>query len=71
MKIEIEIDSVKMMRETLCIAQNAIHESSVNWSRSVSKRIQKLINELDKHRPIGPDGKHGDLHTSTCGCEDK
>ena len=26
---------------------------------------------LDHHRPLGTDGKHGDLHTPTCGCEDK
>lgn len=70
MKIHIEIDSVKLLREALCISQTAINESSVNWSDSITKRLQRLINELDKHRPLGPDGKHGDRHTPTCGCED-
>lgn len=41
MKISIEVDSVKLTREALCIAQSA-------------------INELDKHRPLDTDGKHGD-----------
>ena len=71
MKIEINVDSVKMLRENLCIAQTAINESPVNWAESVNKRIGRLIKELDKHRPLGPDGKHGNRHTETCGCEDK
>lgn len=71
MKIEVEVDSVKLLREALCIAQTAINESPVNWSDSINKRLGRLINELDKHRPLGPDGKHGDRHTKTCGCEDK
>jgi hypothetical protein len=69
--MEIRIDNVKMMRETLCIAQTAINEHYVNWSTSHVKRLGELIRELDKHRPVGPDGKHGDRHTPTCGCKDK
>lgn len=70
MKIEIDVDSPKLLREALCIAQTAINESSVNWHATVNKRLGRLINELDKHRPLGSDGKHGELHTETCGCED-
>lgn len=34
--------------------------------------IGKLIGHLVLvHRPTGADGKHGTLHTETCGCEDK
>lgn len=33
-------------------------------------RLQRLINACDDHRPLGPDGKHGNRHTPTCGCED-
>lgn len=34
--------------------------------------IQRLIDWLVlEHRPHGPDGKHGTMHTDTCGCEDK
>lgn len=32
--------------------------------------INRLIGLLDLHRPLGSDGKHGDLHTPTCGCVD-
>lgn len=31
--------------------------------------IGRLIVDIDRQRPIGPDGKHGGRHTSTCGCE--
>jgi len=71
MKIEIEIDSVKLVREALCVAEYAINQSKVKWHPVVKRRIGKLIKELDKHRPLGPDGKHGNLHTETCGCSDK
>lgn len=33
--------------------------------------IGYLIWLLQRHRPIGANGKHGDLHTPTCGCEDR
>lgn len=32
--------------------------------------IQLALNMLATHRPVGPDGKHGDRHTPTCGCAD-
>lgn len=69
--MEIDIRNLKTMRETLCIAQSAINESSVRWSNAHNKRLGDLIRQIDKHRPLGPDGKHGDRHTPTCGCEDK
>ena len=53
----------KMLREKLVAARapDALtHEA-----------IRRLVEILDLHRPIGPDGKHGDLHTPTCGCEDQ
>lgn len=31
--------------------------------------MQMLVDRLHEHRPIGPDGKHGDRHTDTCGCD--
>lgn len=33
--------------------------------------MEMLIERLHEHRPIGSNGKHGNLHTPTCGCEDK
>lgn len=69
--IDVRVNSVKMLREALCIAQAEIGRAPANYARSVSRHIGDLIKELDRHRPLGPDGKHGDRHTPTCGCEDK
>lgn len=56
---------LKMLRETLCIAQTAF------GATGHVQRLQQLIDEIDRHRPLGADGTHGDLHTATCGCEDR
>lgn len=65
-------DDVKMLRETLCVAQNLSVFVSVNIDiTNYMDRLQELIDQCDIHRPLGPDGKHGDRHTATCGCEDK
>jgi hypothetical protein len=64
-------DSVKMLRETFCQAQQLVLASSDFRAREHADRLQRLIVECDRHRPLGADGKHGNLHTNTCGCEDK
>jgi len=68
-------DGVKMLRETLCVAQMLIGQAdarSLSGRRAEhSERLGLLIAECDVHRPLGPDGKHGERHTETCGCEDK
>lgn len=63
-------DSPKMLRETLCVAQTRIGASPLDESRKAEHiaRLQRLIDACDAHRPLGPDGKHGDRHTPTCGC---
>lgn len=53
----------KMLRERLCQQQTFAPDEATR------DEIQSLINLLDTHRPLGPDGKHGDRHTPTCGCE--
>ncbi len=58
---------LKMLRETLAAAQGAL--ISTNWQRPYMDRLQFLIDQIDRHRPLGPDGTHGDRHTSTCGCD--
>lgn len=65
-------DSPKMLRETLCVAQSRIGNSSLDEGRKRAHidRLQRLIDECDRHRPLSSDGKHGDLHTSTCGCQE-
>lgn len=65
-------DSPKMLRETLCVAQMAtlrLRSEDPRASEHIA-RLQQLIDDLDKQRPLGPDGKHGNRHTPTCGCED-
>lgn len=64
-------DSLKATREALCLAQTALGtEGYGGWRyQASSELIQRVINEIDRQRPLGPDGKHGELHTETCGCE--
>jgi hypothetical protein len=40
-------------------------------SPKVQHAIGHLLSVLSLCRPVGSNGKHGDLHTDTCGCEDK
>jgi len=66
-------DSLKMLHETLCVAAAAIGHSEVGGSRTEEHidRISRVLAEIDRQRPLAPNGKHGNLHTATCGCEDK
>src|SRR5690606_25377596 len=61
----------KMIREALCVAEGAtlrnVGKQNLHGAREV---LGALIQECDRHRPLGPDGKHGDRHTATCGCDD-
>jgi hypothetical protein len=68
--LEVDVDP-KMLRETLCVAQAAItagRPTDPRAGRHVAT-LQQLIGECDRHRPLGSDGKHGNRHTPTCGCE--
>lgn len=63
-------DSPKMIRETLCVAQSLVGQFTGTYrKREHMDRLQRLIDECDRHRPLGADGKHGELHTDTCGCD--
>jgi hypothetical protein len=55
----------KGLRENLCQQQTFAPD---NFTRN---EIERLIEILDLHRPVDNAGKHGMLHTPTCGCEDK
>ncbi len=65
--------SIKSLRETLCRAQTAIPHvfEDDSFTRSDLHKLQELIGEIDRHRPLGPDGKHGNRHTRTCGCDEQ
>lgn len=75
MKISFLVDdaAIESLRETLSRAQANIaggaYYDKKNRDDYIS-RLQGLIDECDRHRPLGPDGKHIE-HTETCGCEDK
>jgi hypothetical protein len=68
---------LKMLREALCLAQTGMGMLLENpddmdeTAHLIAHRecIEALIAEIDRHRPLGPDGKHGELHTPTCGCD--
>jgi len=66
-------DSLKMIRETMCLAEHALHESARAGSSRPSQgdfdRIRRILEDIDRQRPLGSNGKHGNLHTPTCGCE--
>lgn len=55
----------KGLREHLCVQQAMAPDL---WTKAV---IGTMISKLDEHRPLGPNGKHGNRHTETCGCQDK
>jgi hypothetical protein len=64
-------DGPKMLRETLCVVQTMVGNFDISGRRHEHvARLQRLIDACDEHRPLGPDGKHRDRHTPTCGCED-
>jgi hypothetical protein len=73
--IRVPPDGIKMLRETLCVAQLLIEQADARLLSARraehSERLGLLIVECDAHRPLGPDGEHGERHTETCGCEDK
>ena len=64
-------DGPKALKETLAVAGAWLALSDDPRKFEHILRLGRLIAECDRHRPIGPDGKHGNRHTPTCGCLDK
>lgn len=63
-------DTPKMLKETLSVAQQGIGERKKDpRMREHMDRLQRMIDECDRMRPVGPDGKHNDRHTPNCGCD--
>jgi hypothetical protein len=58
--------SLKTLRESLCREQ-----TENDWPESIRSAVDVLVAMIDVHRPLGPEGKHGDQHTVTCGCVDR
>lgn len=64
----IRVNSLKMAREALCLAEGAI--LNIHGRSPRVEIIASMIADIDRQRPIGQDGKHGNRHTKTCGCDD-
>lgn len=71
-KFEFDIEDLKGLREDLCVAQSALsfYGGHNNPQDNRINRLDKIVQQIDILRPIGPDGKHGGRHTEFCGCED-
>lgn len=69
--VMIDVGDLKMAREALCAAQRGLNSSGMSTALSIpqSLRLEKMIDQIDMLRPLGPDGKHGSLHTQYCGCD--
>ncbi|ASD52293.1 hypothetical protein QCN32_gp73 [Arthrobacter phage Niktson] len=67
--IELEIESVKGLREDLCVVQSALNMYPSGDQKSRVRRIGDIINQLDEMRPLGSNGKHDNRHTDKCGCD--
>lgn len=69
----------KMLLETLCVAEFALNQlekarPGMNAGGPISThtaRLRHLMDECERKRPTGRGGKHGDLHTSECGCDSR
>jgi len=64
-------DTLKSVRETLCVAMTSVGQMPypADYKRKHVALMQRLCFDIDVQRPLGSDGKHGDLHTPTCGCD--
>ena len=57
---------VKTLREEFCVAQQR------TTSQVLKDLYSDLIDQLDVHRPVGQNGKHGSYRcTATCGCAER
>jgi len=71
-ELRVPAAELKMLREGLAIAESEVRGwRDEDVAEAIAERIDRLIAEIDRHRPLGPDGKHGDRHTATCGCVDQ
>lgn len=61
-------DTPKMLRETVAYAQTYLPLTPEGQGHR--DRLGRIAEEIDRMRPLGPNGKHGDRHTPVCGCDD-
>lgn len=66
----------KTLMETMCVVESALHalereRPGFNAGGSIQshlERIRLVMDECERKRPTGSNGKHGNLHTPECGC---
>ena len=64
--------TIKTVGEALSCAENALLNAYPNSGLGAhyAEVIAELLRDVIRQRPVGSNGKHGELHTATCGCED-
>lgn len=63
--------SIKTVGEALAVAQTAVANfyPPGEYRDRYARVLDDLSADVARQRPTGPDGKHGDRHTPTCGCD--
>lgn len=59
----------KMLEESLCVVMTDLDKARPDWETHM-RRLLNVCQILDECRPLANNGKHGNLHTQLCGCED-
>lgn len=64
-------DTPKMVKETINVAQQAYGQYRRDYERfdEHMARLSRIVEECDRMRPVGRDGKHNNRHTEVCGCD--
>jgi hypothetical protein len=63
--------TIKTVGEALSYAETALLSAYPDSGQRAryAEVIAELLRDVARQRPVGSNGKHGELHTSTCGCE--
>lgn len=59
----------KMLHEAMTTAAYLLRTYGDLNSEPLAKIAADIAKECERLRPLGPNGKHGDLHTEWCGCD--
>ncbi|WP_311053100.1 hypothetical protein [Rhodococcus qingshengii] len=64
--------TIKTVGEALSYAETALLNAYPHSGQRAhyAEVIAELLRDVARQRPVGSNGKHGELHTPTCGCED-
>ena len=64
--------TIKTVGEALSYAETALLKTYPESAQRAhyAEVIAELLRDVARQRPVGSNGKHGELHTPTCGCED-